>query len=231
MSSPLQRLNLGRKPAPASDRAAMLSRLGIAEETPRDLFRAPDPEPEPPAPQPEPAAQPALSRAPDPAPQPEPEPAAEPVRQASWSLPANDEHIPPPPVEAPRPAPQASAPVAPPSFRAPAVEEDPIEAIRRQYRKAAVSLPRPDFQLPNVQLPNVHLPNVQLPNVHIPNVKFNVPRAGERRRKNGELGAARQVIWIGSVVVAVLIAGALMMGDESNAVVQAFGALLPGAAG
>ncbi len=223
MSSPLQRLNLGRKPAPASDRAAMLSRLGIAEEKPRDLFRAPEPEPEPaPPPPPEPAAQPALARAPEPehAPEPEPEYRPEPARTTSWNQPANDEHIPPPPVEEARPAPQAEA-APPPSFRKPLAEEDPIEAIRRQYRKAAVSIPRPDFQLPNVQLPNVQ----------IPNVKFNVARAGERRRKNGELGAARQVIWIGSVVIALMIAGALMMGDETNGIVRAFGALLPGASG
>lgn len=122
MSSPLTRLTLGRRPEQDQARAVMLSRLGIAEEKPRDMFREPEHEP---------SVVEAL--APSPAPAPEPEP----VRTNSWAAPANDQHIPDMPVEA------APEPVA-------EVVEDPFEAIRRQYRKQPKTLP--PIAVPHVQI-------------------------------------------------------------------------------
>jgi hypothetical protein len=50
-----------------------------------------------------------------------------------------------------------------------------------------------------VQLPNVQLPNFQLP-------KLKTERAGARRRKSGELGMARNLIWGLSTLAAAVIA-------------------------
>ena len=110
MSSTLKRLTLGRRPEQDQARSLMLSRLGIAEEKPRNLFSEPEPEPAPVvealAPQ----------RAPEAAPTP-----------FDWraAQPANDElEIQPPPAPEPEPVMERVE-----------VVEDPFEAIRRQYRK------------------------------------------------------------------------------------------------
>lgn len=165
MSSPLKRLTFGRRPIDDQDRAVMLSRLGIAEEKPRDLFRE-----EPPAPAAEPPA---------PAP-------------ATWQRPANDEHLTPAPTSEPAPPP------------APAREEDPFEAIRRQYRNAPATLPRIPAQL-----------------------QLKPQDKARSRRRQGEMARARMVIWGLAWTAALFVGWALMTGDESSPVVQVFGLLLP----
>lgn len=131
MSSPLQRLTLGRRSDNEQARAVMLSRLGIVEEKPHDIFRQPEPEP---IPQVEALAAPPAS----------PAPAAEPAQAPPWARsPANDEQ--PEVVE-------ARSSFAIPTPPAPAeVEEDPIEAIRQRYRQP----PPSGLSLPS----NIHLPS------------------------------------------------------------------------
>lgn len=225
MSSPLEKLTPARKPAgPDEARAAMLSRLGITEPKPSEPLHAAEPEPAP-EPQPEPAAPPALSRPPEPEPEPEPELQPEPPRTVSWSPPANDEHIPPFPAEAP--APRAAAP-APAQALTPEPEpepEDPFEAIRRQYRKSSSTLPG---GLPPLPKPNVQMPKLQAPKVELPKMAFGIPGVGERRRKAGELGSVRKLIWLLSWAAAASVGWALMTADETSPIIQVFVSLLPG---
>jgi hypothetical protein len=181
MSSPLSRLKIGRRSEQDGARAAMLSRLGIAEEKPRDIFRDPEPVVE------------ALAST----------PTASPAPPVWVGEPANDLHTigfdvdfsAPPRPSAPAPEPEPAAEVA----------EDPFEAIRRQYRK-------PPSTLPPIPVPNVHI---------------NVAPVGVRRRKAGELNRVRKVIWGLSWLAAGTIGWALLTGDESSPIVQAFGMLLP----
>lgn len=165
MSSPLRRLTLGRRPVHDQDRAVMLSRLGIAEEKPRDLFRE-----EPPA------------------------PTAEPTPEA-WRQPANDEHLAPARIEEPAPAP------------APAKEEDPFEAIRRQYRNSP-TLPRIPARLQ-------------------PKARTKPKAKARSKRRQTDMARTRKLIWGLAWASALFVAWALLTGDASHPVVQVFGMLLP----
>ena len=141
MSSTLKPLTLGRKPEDGQDRAAMLSRLGIAEAPQDEIYREAEPEP---APQVEALA------APPPEERPMPTPALDRLR--AWASPANDERV---PTVDEKPA--LAIPAPPPEVE---VEEDPFEAIRERYRNppkgmtlpAGISIPTSLPSMPKVPI-------------------------------------------------------------------------------
>ena len=206
MSSTLKPQTLGRKPEDGQARAAMLSRLGIAE-APQDAVYS--------EPEPEPAAQvEALA-----APPPEEVPAATPAldRLRAWAKAANDEPIEP---VAEKPAFAIPAPPEEAAVVEEEVEEDPFEAIRQKYRNP----PKTMALAPGITLPS----SIPLPtSLPLPKVPIKIASVGERRRKGGELTTIRKVIWGLTWLAAGMIGWALLTADESSPIIQIFGALLP----
>ncbi|HEX6865941.1 MAG TPA: hypothetical protein VF122_01780 [Caulobacteraceae bacterium] len=205
MSSTLKPQTLGRKPEDGQARAAMLSRLGIAEAPQDELYQEPAPEP---------AAQVEALAAPPPEEPPTLTPALDRLR--AWASPANDERV-----EAAEEKPAFAIPAPPPEVEVEVeVEEDPFEAIRQKYRNP----PKTMALAPGITLPS----NIPLPtSLPIPKVPLKIARVGERRRKAGELSMVRKVIWGLSTLAALTLGWALFKGDESSFLVQMFGALLP----
>ena len=180
MSSTLKPQTLGRRPEDGQARAAMLSRLGIAEAPQDALYNEPEPEP---------AAQVEALAAPPPEEPESPVPNAALARLRALVAPANDEQVETvveKPAPSPAPSPSSFAiPAPPPEAEAPPVapvveeEEDPFEAIRQKYRNP----PKTVTLAPGIALPsNIPLPTGLPP---LPKAPFRIAPIGERRRKAG----------------------------------------------